>query len=223
VPRKYGPLEVLPAGVARALGRDPYWFVIGGHAVRCFCPYRPSDDVDFGVGNAKDLRALLAALEARGKVVVLERARDTVHLSFDGLDVSIFVLPGIRAHTEEHTLTADAVLATKLHAILDRGVRRDFFDLYVMMEQERLGLVDCFRAIREVYASDVNEGLLLRSITYFADADAEARLVGEGPGDWEHVKAFFVAAAGALLAPPSRQLAIQRRVVGVRSKARKKT
>src|SRR5207245_1188788 len=105
----------------------------------CFCPYRPSDDVDFGVESAKDLAELLSRLRSKGKVTVLERAEDTVHLSFDGLDVSVFVLPHLLAHTDAHALTATGVLATKLHAILDRGTRRDFFDLYVMLEQERMG------------------------------------------------------------------------------------
>ena len=131
-------------------------------------------------------------------------------------------MPGIGAHTEEHTLTADGVLATKLHAILDRGTRRDFFDLYVMLEQERFGLVDCFRAIRTVYASDVNEGLLLRAITYFEDAEAEAPLPGEGPRDRVRVRAFFVTAAGALITPPSAPLEIQRRVVDVHFEPRRR-
>ena len=217
--RRHGPRDVLPETVARALGRDPFWFVIGGHAVRCFCPYRPTDDVDFGVGSATDLRALLRALESQGKVVIFERSPDTVHLQFAGTDVSIFVLPGIRKHTEEHTLTAEGLLGTKLHAILDRGTRRDFFDLYVIMEQERFGLTDCFRAMREIYATEVNESLLLRAVTYFDDAEAEAGLPGEGPRDWERVRSFFITAAGALIAPPATTLDIQRRVVSVRAKA----
>jgi Nucleotidyl transferase AbiEii toxin, Type IV TA system len=215
VPRRFEPQHVLPPRLSRALGKDPYWFVIGGHAVRCFCPYRPSDDVDFGVSRAKDLADLLRALEAKGKVKLLERTADTVHLSFDGTDVSILVLPVLRPHTEGHALTATGILATKLHAILDRGTRRDFFDLYVMMDQERLGIIDCLRALREVYATDVNEGLLLRAITYFEDADAEAPLAGEGKKDWAVVQAFFKRAAGALLAPPGTPLEIERRVVGV--------
>lgn len=215
MPRRYGPLEVMPASVARALGRDPFWFVIGGHAVRCFCPYRPSNDVDFGVENAKDLKALLRRLAKQGELVVLERSEGTVHAQLDGVDVSFFVLPGVQRHTEKHTLTAEGILATKLHAILDRGTRRDFFDLYVMLEQERFGLVDCFRAIRSIYRTEVNEGLLLRAVTYFEDAEAEARLPGEGTRDWERVRAFFVTAAGALVTPPQVTLEIQSRVVDV--------
>ena len=216
MPRRHGPLEVMPASVARSLGRDPFWFVIGGHAVRCFCPYRPSNDVDFGVASAKDLRTLLRGLGKHGELVVLERAEGTVHAQLDGVDVSVFVLPGIKGHTEDHSLTAEGILATKLHAILDRGTRRDFFDLYVMLEQERFGLVDCFRAIRAVYRTEVNEGLLLRAVTYFEDAEAEAPLPGEGARDWETVRDFFVTAAGALVTPPRAPLAIQARVVDVR-------
>jgi hypothetical protein len=149
-------------------------------------------------------------------VKLLERTKDTVHLSFDGTDVSIFVLPALRPHTEDHALTVTGILATKLHAILDRGTRRDFFDVYVMMNQERLGLIDCIRALREVYETDVNEGLLLRAVTYFDDAEAEAPLAGEGKGDWALVRGFFARAAGALLTPPGRSLQIERRVDDVR-------
>lgn len=213
----------MPELVASAVARDPIWFVIGGHAVRCFCPYRPSDDVDFGVGTAKALEEVLSRLRSKGKVQIVERAKDTVHLSFDGLDVSIFVLPHLEAHTEARTLTATGVLATKLHAIVDRGTRRDFFDLYVMLEHERMGLIDCFRAMRTVYATEVNEGLLLRAICYFEDADKEAPLPGEGPTDWKRIRTFFSTAAGALITPPTRALDIQGRLVGVRPAPRSRT
>ena len=93
MPRRHSPLEVLPEPIAHAVARDRIWFVIGGHAVRCFCPYRPSEDVDFGVESAKDLAELLSRLRSKGKVTVLERAEDTVHLSFDGLDGHTWVLP----------------------------------------------------------------------------------------------------------------------------------
>ena len=60
----FGPVEVIPPRLADAVDALPYWFVIGGHAVRCLCPYRPSRDVDFGVRAARDLRDLVAQLSA---------------------------------------------------------------------------------------------------------------------------------------------------------------
>jgi hypothetical protein len=213
--RRHAPTEVLPRDVGEAVGSAKYWFVIGGQAVRCFAPYRPSDDVDFGVGRPRDLQQLLATLREKGRVEILERSKHTVHLIFEGVDVSIFVLPKIAPHVEDRSLTLTGILATKLHAILDRGTRRDFFDVYVMLQQHQLGLVECLRALEEVYEDHVDEGLLLRALTYFDDAEAEAPLPGEGDNDWDTVKGFFVARVGALLVPPERPLRIQGRRVDV--------
>lgn len=216
--RLHTPREVMPAAVARALDETRYWFVIGGQAVRCFCPYRPSDDVDFGVANARDSASLLTQLRKRGLVEILERAPDTVHLTLDSVPVSIFVLSRLAPHAEEGALTVTGVLATKLHAILDRGTRRDFFDLYVLLQQERLGVIECIRALRTVFPGELNEGLLLRALAYFDDAEREAPLPGEGATDWKRVKAFFQKSVGALLAPPSAPLQIQSRVVDLTSR-----
>jgi hypothetical protein len=222
VPRRLSPIQVIPTRIAEAVCSSAYWFVIGGQAIRCFCPYRPSNDVDFGVARAKDADDLLRQLRRQGRVELLERTEGTTHLQFDGINVSVFVLPELGPHVEEQALSVTGVLATKLHAILDRGTRRDFFDLYVMLHQHQFGIVECLRAIREVYAIEVNEGLLLRALTYFDDADREPRLPGEGAKDWETVRTFFTSRVAAALLPPGQQLAIQARVVDVHRAAPKK-
>lgn len=209
------PDRVIPEQLAIAIRDLPTWFVIGGHAVRCFCPYRPSRDVDFGVATAKHLDELLNKLSRTGDVVVSERSKTTAYLSWSGLDVSIFVLPHLAPFARGRTLDVTGILGTKLHAILDRGTRRDFFDLYVTLQHHQLGIVECLRAIRLVHQQDVNDQLLLRALTYFDDADAEARLPNEGRGDWATVKDFFLSSIGALIVAPRSRLAIQRQVVDV--------
>jgi len=213
IPRE--PVQVMPPAVGRAVADLPYWFVIGGQAMRCFCPYRPSRDVDFGVTNATDLDDLVRQLQLRGVVEIMERADDTVHLRFDGIDVSIFVLTRLVPFVSERRLSVTGLLATKLHAILDRGTRRDFFDLYVTLHRNALGIAECLAAMRQVYKQDVNETLLLRALTFFDDAEREAALPGEGPDDWATVKDFFWHRVGQLLIPPSRELHIERLVVDV--------
>jgi hypothetical protein len=215
------PTQVIPAGLGEALEPLPYWFVIGGHAVRCFCPYRPSRDVDFGVRRPADLEGLLALLRRTGEVEILERDRGTLHLRWRGIDVSVFVLPTVAAHVEGRRLTVAGVLATKLHAILDRGTRRDFFDLYVTLQHHRLGLAECLAAIERVYRQPVSQPLLLRALTYFDDAEREAPLPGEGASDWRLVKDFFTRRAGDLLVPPGRKLAIQAQRIDVHSERRR--
>ncbi len=212
----YPPERVIPEPLARAIEGLGNWFVIGGHAVRCFCPYRPSRDVDFGVGELRALDELLAELERRGRVEILERSQDTVHLRFEGINVSIFVLAKLLPFTEERRLSVAGILATKLHAILDRGTRRDFFDMYVTLQVHRLGIAECLASMREVYGPQLNEALLLRSLVYFEDAEREAQLPGEGPQDWATVTDYFLTRVGQLLVPPSKRLAIQDREVDLR-------
>jgi len=210
-----GPVEVIPPPIGRAVADLPYWFVIGGQAMRCFCPYRPSRDVDFGVTSAADLDDLVRQLERRGHVEITERTSDTVHLRFEGIDVSIFVIEMLSPFVHDRRLSVTGLLATKLHAILDRGTRRDFFDLYVTLHRHALGLAECLAAMRQVYRQDVDDTLLLRALTFFDDAEREAALPGEGRDDWSTVKEFFWSRVGQLLIPPARELQIERRVVDV--------
>jgi hypothetical protein len=211
----YSPSQVMPRELVSAVEEIRYWFVIGGQAVRCFAPYRPSRDVDFGVQSATDLADLVAQLRASGEVELIERTPDTVHLAWNGIKVSAFVLDHLVPFVEDRRLGLTGLLATKLHAVLDRGLRRDFFDLYVLLEQERLGVAVLLAAIRKVYRGEVDDGLLLRALTYFEDADREAALPGEGPSDWNLVKEYFLVRVGSLLVPPTRRLAIQERKVDV--------
>jgi hypothetical protein len=213
--RPLAPERVIPRGLARAVRGLPAWFVVGGHAVRCLCPYRPSRDVDFGVRAPSDLTDLVEQLRRTGTVEISEQTSDTVHLRWNRVDVSIFVLPALAPHVVDRRLDVTGILGTKLHAILDRGLRRDFFDLYVTLQHQQLGIVECLRAIRAIHQRDVNDGLLLRALTFFDDADQEPRLPGEGRGDWGRVKRYFTVAVGTLLVPPATPLAIQRRVVDV--------
>ena len=118
--------------------------------------------------------------------------------------------------SEEHRLTVTGILATKLHAIVDQGFRRDFFDLYVMLQDQSLGMADCLAAMRAVHTQPIPDPLLLRALTYFDDADREAPLPNEGKKDWETVKDYFLTRIGHLLIPPARKLSIQSQRIDVK-------
>ncbi len=214
----YRPQQVMPQNLASAVEPIPYWFVIGGQAVRCFAPYRPSRDVDFGIDSPANLHDLLDQLARAGEVEILERGGDTVHLRWNGIKVSAFVVPFLVPFVEDRHLDVTGLLATKLHAILDRGLRRDFFDLYVLLQQHALGIAAVLTAIRTVYGGQINDALMLRALTYFDDAEREARLPGEGPSDWPAVKDYFLVQVGSLLMPPTRRLEIQAQSVDVETR-----
>jgi hypothetical protein len=90
----------------------------------------------------------------------------------------------------------------------------------VLLGEGGLGIAECLSAIRTVYGSKVNDGLLLRALAYFEEASAEARFPGEGPDDWLTVKRFFEHAVGALVVPPTTRLSIQSKRVDVRKTAK---
>jgi hypothetical protein len=149
-------------------------------------------------------------------VEIQERSADTVHLLWNGTKVSAFVVPHLVGHVEDRHLDVTGILATKLHVILDRGLRRDFFDLYVMLQQQRIGFVSALGAMRTVYPGQIDEGLLLRALTYFDDAEREAAVPGEGRSDWRIIKDYFLVQVGSLLTPPMRRLGIQAQTTDVR-------
>ena len=211
----YRPEQVIPRGLAHVVQDLPRWFVIGGHAVRCLCPYRPTRDVDFGLRDRRSLEEFIGRLEEAGRVEILERGDDSVHLRWNDIDVSVFVLDEIAPFTEGRSLNVEGLLATKVHAIIDRGTRRDFFDLYVVLQNQQLGIAESLRALRTVYRQEINDTLVLRALTYFDDADREAPLPGEGEKDWQGVKDFFLSRVGHMLVPPGQALEIQRRRVDV--------
>ena len=64
---RFTPIQVMPRDLAAAVNALPHWFVIGGQAVRCFAPYRPSRDVDFGIDRAANLDDLVNQLSRQGK------------------------------------------------------------------------------------------------------------------------------------------------------------
>ena len=78
----------------------------------------------------------------------------------------------------------------KISAIAGRGTRRDFVDLYMVARQEGLkALLDLFQ--RKFADANYNRVHVLKSLTYFDDADAEPMPNMLVPLAWQDVKDFF--------------------------------
>jgi hypothetical protein len=92
----------------------------------------------------------------------------------------------------------DDVAAMKLSALAGRGSRKDFVDLYVYA-REVAPLERVFEQFRVKYRGvTVDPYHLLRSLTFFDDAEAEAMPEMLAPVDWDQVKAFFRGEAARL-------------------------
>ena len=92
----------------------------------------------------------------------------------------------------------DDIAAMKLAALAGRGSRKDFVDLYVYA-REVAPLEQLFGRFREKYRGvRMDPYHLLRSLTFFDDAESEATPDLVAPMTWEEIKAFFRAEATRL-------------------------
>lgn len=81
----------------------------------------------------------------------------------------------------------------KLTAISSRGSKKDFFDLYEIIQHQDISLKDLFCLFdKEFSGINYEKVLILKNLTYFEDADKEAmpKLIKEY--QWKDVKKFLI-------------------------------
>jgi hypothetical protein len=92
---------------------------------------------------------------------------------------------------EVRLLSVPDVSAMKLNAIANRGSKKDFFDLCRLLEQHPLGeMLDFF----ERKYANTDRFIVLRSLSWFEDADVEPDPISFEGLSWEQVKQIVLAA-----------------------------
>ena len=86
------------------------------------------------------------------------------------------------------------IAAMKLSAVTNRGTRKDFVDIDFLLK--RFGFPKLMSLYREKY-DDANEYTVLRSLTYFVDAEEQPLPTMLVPFDWEEAKTAIRAAVEA--------------------------
>ena len=90
------------------------------------------------------------------------------------------------------------IAAMKIHALADRGTKRDFVDVYFLAKEYPL---DEMLEFYESKYGNLKEQFyyIVRALDYFADAEHEKRPLSMLTSvDWEQVKTFFQAEAKRL-------------------------
>jgi len=170
------------------------WVLGGGTGLALQIGHRYSEDLDFFHPESFEPMTLVNRLAEVGDVSVQSRAVDTLHATLDGLRLSFRRAdrPLLFAGTEYRGLIlADPrdIAVMKVVAIGSRGSRKDFVDLYFHLTGGTT-LESIFALVRRRFTDvDLNEYHLLKSLTYFEDAEAEPmpRMIRDV--DWEEVRA----------------------------------
>ena len=172
----------------------------------CLLGHRVSDDLDLFRTDAVDVRALHDALGEYGSYETLQEAEHTLTVLLQKTKLSFFRVrdPFLFEPAPYRFFSiADVrdIALMKLAAVAGRGSRKDFADLYIILQDEP-SLTAYFDMLPQKYdPSRLNTYHILKSLTYFEDAETEPMPRMLVPFDWSECKAFLTREARAIVLP----------------------
>ena len=194
--------------VLRFIGRQPFagrFYLAGGTALALRLGHRRSIDLDFFSATDEVTRRtrqeILAALASLSPKAV-EDVDGNLLLEVAGLHVGFF---GYGYPLLEPTESAENVAIAsvtdiglmKLDALISRGSRKDFYDLYWIAQQVPLSTLLDLGETKYPYARDF-ELMAVESLVLFENADRDAPPALLVDVDWEQVRQFFISQAQSL-------------------------
>ncbi|MCF7838769.1 MAG: nucleotidyl transferase AbiEii/AbiGii toxin family protein [Candidatus Marinimicrobia bacterium] len=180
------------------------WTLAGGTGLAFRLGHRVSEDLDFFRVDALNVRELHDVLGALGPYETLQDSEHTLTVILKNTKLSFFRIrdPFLFPATPFRFFSvADIrdIALMKLVAISGRGARKDFVDLYTILRQAP-GLSEYFALLPAKYdPSRINLYHILKSLTYFEDAEQEPMPVMRQPLDWAKCRSFFIREAAALI------------------------
>jgi len=171
---------------------DADFYLAGGTAVYYYLHHRESYDLDFFTPLDVDLTGYQEYFPAE-KTFYL--SRDTVHVEIAGIKMSFFhyghrLLQSLQEADSVFIASLEDILCMKINAIIGRGSRKDFTDLYFIIMEKKLTPEKCIELYRKKFGN-YNPLILRKAISYFADADSEPALKMLKQVKWETIKKYF--------------------------------
>lgn len=181
-------LELLNELMAHELFSD--FLLVGGTGLALQIGHRHSIDIDlFGKRDLEEIE-ISAFLNKLGKAQVLKKSKNILIYSINGIKVDFvnYSYPWVNAPIvigNMRLASKEDIGAMKLNAISGRGSKKDFVDLYFLLQE--FSLKELFGFFKEKYP-DGSEFLVLKSLTYFGDADLDEMPKMANKINWEEVK-----------------------------------
>ncbi|RRQ45927.1 nucleotidyl transferase AbiEii/AbiGii toxin family protein [Chryseobacterium sp. SC28] len=164
--------------------------LVGGTALALQIGHRNSIDLDF-FGNKKiDEELFIQNLEKFGSVKILKVSKNILITSINNIKTDFvnynYSWISERKYSGKICLASkEDIAAMKLNAISGRGSKKDFIDLFFLLKE--FSLEEMINFYRQKYTQHSEFGML-KSITYFEDADQENEPEMLVEFDWEHAK-----------------------------------
>jgi len=171
-------------------------YLAGGTGLALRFGHRRSADLDFFIREAFSEEMLLQRLQQVQGISDVTRAPQTLHFNVQGVKVSFlgYAYPLLfepAPFCDVPVADPRDIACMKVTAAAGRGTKRDFVDLYAACRQ--FGLSDLLMLFGRKYEqTGYNRLHILKSLTYFADAEKDPMPHMLAPLEWGDVKRFFM-------------------------------
>ncbi len=198
--------DAVPAALRVLLGRlvaagaTQDFYLAGGTGLALLLCHRRSVDLDFFSRTNRlafeERRDLQARLRRLPRWSVMEAKDGTLHGRVGRTRISFFwydaplVRPLVRQGAARIASLEDIGLM-KLGAVIGRGSRKDFVDLYVICRRIPLQRLLALSPRKFTKSRDFTLQAL-KALVYFRDAEREPVIITIPPVAWDRIKAFFM-------------------------------
>jgi hypothetical protein len=182
------------------------WVLAGGTGLALQLGHRVSEDFDFFRNDKFSIDDMHRVFRAAGNYETLQELEHTFTVLACDVKVSFFCVPDpflFETYSYRDFSIADVrdIALMKLIAVSGRGSRKDFVDLYTILRGGS-PLQEYFDLIPKRYGSGrTNSYHILKSLTYFDDAEREPMPKMLEPFDWGECKKFFIRQSHAIVLP----------------------
>ncbi len=171
------------------------FYLAGGTALLIRYNHRKSYDFDFFIERPEfDFVNLISNLT---DLQILTLSKNTLIFLFKDVKFSLFCYnyPLIEELEYNKILNINIasdkdILCMKAVSIMQRGSKKDFFDLWFLMKINKIDLNMLIELCNKKYKDKFNEQILLKSLIFFEDAERER--YKDIDKNWNEIKNFFV-------------------------------
>ena len=164
--------------------------LVGGTSFALQLGHRNSIDIDLFGNSEINSELFIKKLNSFGEISVTQSSKNILitkikNVKVDFVNYKYPLLTDILVIDTIRMLSTKDIAAMKLNAIAGRGSKKDFIDLYFLLQEFSLAEIFSF------YEQKFNDGsifLVQKSLTYFEDADLQLQPKMFKDFDWEICK-----------------------------------
>lgn len=171
------------------------FYLAGGTALALQLGHRKSIDLDFFSQKYPPHEQLLQALK-KYQPTIVQQSTGTLDIFINEVKISFFeyvypLLENTIKYKELEIASPLDIACMKISAISQRGSKKDFVDLYFLLQKYTLD--ELFTAFEKKYKGIKYQRLhILKSLVYFDDAESDPEPDYIKPVKWEDVKKLLL-------------------------------